>query len=75
MVYECSPTRKIYSIGQGLNFTLLPYGERWRRHRRAFWQYFTQAAVVKRWPAQQAAARMFARKLLTDPGKLREHIR
>ena len=61
--------------GQGFNFSSMGYGEWWRRHRRALWQHFTPAATARHAPIQRAFARLFARKLLSDPSKLTEHIR
>ena len=55
---------------------IMPYGERWRRHRRAFWQHFNREAVVAYWPAQRDVAYRFLGKLLfVDPSRLRDHIR
>lgn len=62
-------------IGQGFNIAVMPYGDWWRRHRRAFWQHFTPAAVERHQETQRACARLFARKLLADPRDLRAHIR
>ncbi|PIL29134.1 hypothetical protein GSI_09183 [Ganoderma sinense ZZ0214-1] len=35
----------VYRSGSSLNFGFMPYGQWWRRHRRAFWQYFHRNAV------------------------------
>ncbi|RDX45824.1 cytochrome P450 [Lentinus brumalis] len=61
--------------GSSLNFGFMPYGQRWRRHRRAFWQHFNQGAAVAYWPAQRASAHQFLWKLLRDASRFREHIR
>ena len=63
------------SIGQDGNFSLMPYGSWWRRHRRAFWQHFLPASIATHVSAQKGYAQMFLRKLLADPSRLREHIR
>ncbi|RPD62673.1 CyP450 monooxygenase [Lentinus tigrinus ALCF2SS1-7] len=61
--------------GFDANFTLMPYGQRWRRHRRAFWQHFLPASSLRYVPLQERSARLFLRKLLDDPSRLCEHIR
>ncbi|KAI0697621.1 cytochrome P450 [Cerioporus squamosus] len=61
--------------GSSLNFGFMPYGQWWRRHRRAFWQHFNPGAAAAHWPAQRAVAHLFLGKLLRDPSRLREHIR
>ncbi len=53
----------------------MPYGTRWRRHRRVFWQHFYPAAIEKYHAAQSQSARVFLRKLLADTTDLREDIR
>ena len=54
----------------------MPYGQWWRRHRRAFWQHFNRNSVTAYWPAQREVAHRFLGKLLFgDPSRLREHIR
>ena len=53
----------------------MPYGQRWRQHRRAFWRHFRAEAIVTYHPVQRAIAHKFLEKLLDDPSRLREHIR
>lgn len=53
----------------------MPYGPRWRRHRRVFWQHFYPSATEKYYATQKQTARVFLRKLLTDPEDLYDHIR
>ena len=57
------------------NLSGMPYGPRWRRHRRAFWQEFHAGAVTAYLPAQRNGAHRFLNKLLMTPSKLREHVR
>ncbi|TBU63498.1 cytochrome P450 [Dichomitus squalens] len=52
----------------------MPYGQWWRRHRRAFWQHFRPDAVLGYQQAQCQIARRFLRALLQDPSELVEHI-
>ena len=57
------------------NFTMMPYGQRWRRHKRAFWQHFHPGAVQSYQEVQRLEAHRFLRTLLKTPSDLREHIR
>ncbi|KAI0333738.1 CyP450 monooxygenase [Cubamyces sp. BRFM 1775] len=56
-------------------FGLMPYGERWKRHRRGFWQHFHPGVIAKYRVAQSVQARRFLVKLLQTPSRLKEHIR
>ncbi|KAH9924289.1 CyP450 monooxygenase [Epithele typhae] len=49
--------------------------DEWRRHRRAFWQHFTPNATKRYLAIQSDFAHMFARKLLSDPSGLKQHVR
>ncbi|RDX50378.1 cytochrome P450 [Lentinus brumalis] len=61
--------------GQTSNFSLQPYGPWWRRHRRAFWQFFFPAASERYRSIQRNSTQVFLRKLLDEPDNLVEHIR
>ena len=63
------------SIGMDINFSIMPYGQRWRQHKRAFWQYFHPGALPTYLPLQRKTAHRFLNKLLDTPSRLREHIR
>ncbi len=63
------------STGADMSFGFMPYGNWWRRHRRAFWQHFRPQAVVNHYPAQQPMATRFLAKLLEDPSRFQGHIR
>ena len=65
----------VRSVGQGGNFSLMPYGNWWRRHRRAFWQHFLPASIERHVSVQKKYAQVFMRKLLEDPTRLCDHIR
>ena len=65
----------VLRVGQEGNLGLIPYGDWWRRHRRALWQHFTTTAVGQHQETQRQFARLFARKLLDDPREFRTHIR
>lgn len=58
-----------------VNISVMPYGQWWRRHKRAFWQHFHPAAITSYQPIQRSSAHRFLNKLLKTPSKLREHIR
>ena len=63
------------SIGTDTNFGFQAYGTRWRQHRRAFWQHFTQQAIIQYRPVQRANTHKFLFKLIQDPSRFSEHIR
>ncbi len=71
-------THNAYEVpraGQTSNFSLQPYGPWWRRHRRAFWQFFFPAASERYRSIQRNSTQVFLRKLLDEPDNLVEHIR
>ncbi|KAI0698980.1 O-methylsterigmatocystin oxidoreductase [Cerioporus squamosus] len=61
--------------GADNNFGFMYYGPWWRRHRRAFWQYFHPGTVTGYRPVQRAAAHGFLYRLLEDPVNVKDHIR
>ncbi|KAH9929053.1 cytochrome P450 [Epithele typhae] len=62
-------------IGASWNFTWMAYGTRWRRHRRAFWQYFNQNAVQSAHDTQRDAARRFLGAVLDEPARVEDHVK
>ena len=68
-------TNCLTSTAMDTNLTMMPYGERWRRHKRAFRQYFHSGAIPSYQPIQRSAAHRFLNKLLKTPSELRTHIR
>ncbi|KAM5532989.1 hypothetical protein V8D89_013331 [Ganoderma adspersum] len=62
-------------LGQDANFGFMPYGQKWRRYRRHFWQHFTARAIEQYRPVQRAVAHEFLARLLENPSKIRDHIR
>ncbi|KAF9466021.1 cytochrome P450 [Collybia nuda] len=56
-------------------FSLLPYGQWWRRHRRAFHEHFRAGVSYKYQPTQLREARTFLRRLFRTPEKFGYHIR
>lgn len=57
------------------NMALLPYGQWWRRHRRAFNEHFHQSVVWKYQPIQLREVRALLHRLLTTPDDFMHHIR
>ena len=68
-------TDRIVSTRIDASFSAMPYGQWWRRHKRAFWQHFNPGAIPSYQPIQRSGARRFLKKLLKAPADLREHIR
>ena len=54
---------------------LMPYGLRWRRHRKLFHEYFNHNAVTKYQPIQRQEVQAFLRRLLVTPDDFLHHIR
>nr|VWO99561.1 Cytochrome P450 monooxygenase CYP52X1 [Ganoderma boninense] len=59
-------------LGWSWNTPLVPYGEEWRRTRRASWQHFTSKAMPKHYPTLLQESRRFLRLLHAEPDRLRE---
>ncbi|KAI9059150.1 CyP450 monooxygenase [Trametes sanguinea] len=55
--------------------TTLSYGPWWRRHRRAFHQFFTPTALEPYGPMQELEAHRLAYRLVKDPEHFLTHIR
>ncbi|KAF9468660.1 cytochrome P450 [Collybia nuda] len=61
-------------MGWDFNMTFLPYGPKWRRHRRAFHKHFHGGAVGKYQPVQFKETHAFLRRLLTAPEDFMHHV-
>ncbi|KAI0371242.1 CyP450 monooxygenase [Pilatotrama ljubarskyi] len=55
--------------------TMIHYGPWWRRHRRAFHQFFNARAVTQLRPLQRSQVNHFLVRLLESPKDFTEHIR
>ena len=55
--------------------TVQGYGTRWRRHRRAFHQYFNPSAVVAYKQAGKLEVHRFIQRLIDTPDDFLHHIR
>ena len=58
-----------------ISLSLMPYGLRWRKHRRSFNEYFHCNAVTKYQPIQRQEVQAFLRRLLVTPDNFFHHIR
>ncbi len=63
------------SIGNDVSFSVMPYGQWWRDHRRAFWQVFHPGAMRSYRDTERAFAHDFLRNLLASPGNIEKHSR
>lgn len=54
-------------MGWDWTFTLMPYGPRWRAHRRTMHQYFTPNASLDYLAIQEQQLLKFLRGLLVQP--------
>ena len=61
--------------GASMIFAFMPYGQWWRRHRRAFWQFFHQDASEQYRPTQELTAHIFLEMLLENPSRMSQLIR
>ncbi|TFK85205.1 cytochrome P450 [Polyporus arcularius HHB13444] len=59
-------------LGLSWNTPLVPYGEEWRRTRRASGQHFTPKVVSKHYPLLTQEVQRFLRLLRAEPARLRE---
>ncbi|KAG1721199.1 cytochrome P450 [Suillus paluster] len=62
-------------MGWKWSFGHMPYGERWRKHRKMFERQFRPAMAPTYWPTQRKEAHRLIRNILETPGDLREHLR
>jgi cytochrome P450 len=62
-------------MGWDFATSLMPYGQKWRTHRRAFHQMFRADAVLKYRPMQLSKVRDLLRNFAEDPKDFREHLR
>ncbi|KAH9889914.1 cytochrome P450 [Cubamyces lactineus] len=61
-------------VGQDNNFSFMTYDDRWRRHRRAFWQHFHPSVVPKYQHIQRSVTRRFLLRLLEVPERHQDLI-
>ncbi|PIL29133.1 cytochrome P450 [Ganoderma sinense ZZ0214-1] len=61
--------------GASMIFAFMPYGQWWRRHRRAFWQFFHQDASAQYQPTQESITHIFLEMLLESPSRMGQLVR
>ena len=62
-------------MGLGFATGIMPYGMRWRKHRRIFHENFRINAVYKYQPIQRREIHAFLRRLLDTPDNFLHRIR
>jgi cytochrome P450 len=62
-------------MGWEFNIGLMPYGDRWRAHRKMFHQSFQAGAVSTFHPQETEAARQLLLNLYHKPGDFISHFR
>ncbi|OCH88346.1 CyP450 monooxygenase [Obba rivulosa] len=67
-------TEMVTLMGWDWNMVVLGYGPLWRRHRRAFHQYFNRMAVNTYEPQLREAARKLLRRLYHEPKAFAHHL-
>ncbi|OJA07818.1 hypothetical protein AZE42_03417 [Rhizopogon vesiculosus] len=66
----------IYDLmGWDWSFGHMPYGERWKKHRKMFERQFRPVVTPTYWPIQRKEAHGLIRNILDTPGDLIEHLR
>lgn len=74
-IYSDRPQSIVYEyFASDFNAGLMPYGNRWRLHRRIFHQAFRQPAIPNYHAAQLRAAHKMLFNLLQDPGNYPSHF-
>nr|VWO99449.1 Non-specific serine/threonine protein kinase (EC [Ganoderma boninense] len=74
-VYSSRPASPLFKLsGWDWAIPFMPYGQWWRRHRRAFWQYFHPEAIHVHYPRQEESARKLLSRLLKTPEDFAHHV-
>lgn len=75
-IYSDRTQSNVYeAFALDFNVGFMPYGERWRLHRRIFHQAFGQAEIPTYHAVQLRSARRMLFSLLQDPGNYANHFR
>ncbi|KAF8874736.1 cytochrome P450 [Infundibulicybe gibba] len=76
-IYSDRPRMPMLGELMGCDFflSLMPYGVRWRRHRRLFHKHFNVNVVSKYLSVHSHETRLFLYALLKSPGEFRRHTR
>lgn len=62
-------------MGYEWSFAMMPYGERWRHHRKTFHQQFQPSMCPTFWPLQNKEAHFLLRRVLQFPIDMEKHLR
>ncbi|KAG6907101.1 hypothetical protein DXG01_010514 [Tephrocybe rancida] len=75
-IYSCRPHVPMAGdvIGWNWALPLVPYGEKFRRHRKYLSQYFAKQCLPNYYDIQTKEARRLINDLLEDPDNFRQHI-
>ncbi|KAG1883052.1 cytochrome P450 [Suillus subluteus] len=75
-IYSDKPQSIVYQpFASDFNTGLMPYGDRWRLHRRMFHQAFRQAEIPTYHALQLRSAHKMLFSLLQDPGNYSSHVK
>ncbi|KAJ7486676.1 cytochrome P450 [Mycena latifolia] len=62
-------------VGWNWHFGFMPYGPRWKTHRKAFMRQFQPSEVLFHRPSELEAAHVLLQRLLDSPEKFERHLR
>ncbi|KIJ60731.1 hypothetical protein HYDPIDRAFT_98167 [Hydnomerulius pinastri MD-312] len=62
-------------MGWDWSFGHMPYGDRWKKHRKMFERQFRPAVAPTYWPLQRKEVHTLLRNILDSPDELIEHLR
>ncbi|KAF8143554.1 cytochrome P450 [Mycena galopus ATCC 62051] len=62
-------------VGYNWNFGFMPYGPKWKQHRKIFVQQFQPSQMLFHRPLELKAARVLLQRLLETPTKFEQHLR
>ncbi|KAG2041576.1 cytochrome P450 [Suillus americanus] len=75
-IYSDKPQSIVYEpFASDFNVGLMPYGDRWRLHRRMFHQAFRQAEIPTYHASQLRSAHKMLFNFLQDPGNYPSHVK
>lgn len=71
---RCRIWLTLISVGNDVSFSIMPYGQWWRDHRRAFWQAFHPGAMRGYRDTVRAFLHEFLRNTVTSPEGVEQHL-
>ena len=72
---EHSHSYDLCRSGWEWNMAFMPYGSRWRHHRRVIWQHYKPNAVARYQSAQHESAHNLLFNILESPELVLDHVR